>query len=132
MSNPAPAKLASLCKAVQERWKRPEQHLVECGEIAVLRRMWLSSRGELQTLDDDLREVARLMARIEERLPVGRDIVFWANDPTASVPLSYIAESLGVTCEELRAELFKCLDQKTMSLLTNAEHLQCPLCDKRK
>jgi hypothetical protein len=132
MPRPSPEKLARLLKATQKRWEQPERHLVDCSEIAMLKGMWDITRENLINLDSDMREVDRLMVRVEADLPVGRDIVFWVNDPTAKVPFSLYADELDRTEEALREELFRGISKPVLRLLANVEPLRCPLCQRRK
>lgn len=132
MSNPPPEKLSKLIQAVQSRWKRPERRLVDCGELAVLRGLWIASRDELLALDNAVSEVGKQMVEIEERLPAGRDIMFWVNDPTANVPFSMFAEALGVTSESLAKELVAGISRPVLDLVSNRQPLCCPLCSRKR
>lgn len=132
MTTPSRTTLASLLQAAKSKWKQPDRRLVDCGELDLVRRMWIDMRKRLEAVDNALREVARLMEGLAEDVPAGRDIVFWAGDPTANVPLGMLATVLGVEDEALAAELFKDLSPATLRLLRNAEPFCCPLCGKRK
>lgn len=132
MTNPSPDKLSRLLQATQSRWKRPERRLVECGEIAVLRHLWIANRDEIVSLQNAYEAASNAAADLEERIPVVRDIAFWVRDPSAGVPFSLMAEALGVTGDDLACEMFAGVNGRLLDLVHNREPLRCPLCNVKK
>jgi hypothetical protein len=132
MTNPAPDKLSRLLHAQQRRWRQPERRLVDSGEIAVLRALWITSRDEVLALQNNYDDARTAVAALEERIPVVRDILFWTHDPDARLPFSLFADTIGVTTEEASKELFCGVSRDLLAVVSNIEPVRCPLCERRR
>ena len=132
MTHPSPEKLSIILHRVQSRWKQPERRLVESGEIAVFRAIWIASRDEVLGLQNDYDDARRAVASFEDRLPVVRDVMFWTRDPAAGVPFSLFADTLGTTTEELVKQLFQGVSRELLAVVGNKSPFMCPLCMKKK